>query len=250
MKLAVGRTVEDVRAGRFVVVRGEQFRFFCMITNVTLSASNPQILLNPPAVTDELHRKVLAGTVTFGTVELRPMLMTPADGSDEYDEEGLLPVKTIPPHFSPVYDASAEDVNRIFGSEKDSRFYTIGAPLDMEETPVCLNLDRFVERSNAIFGKSGTGKTFLTRLCLCGTIKQNKAVNLVFDMHSEYGWKGTSEGARTEVRGLKQFFHNKVQVFTLDPDSSRRRGAPVEFEVRIPYTQITVEDILLLQREL
>jgi DNA helicase HerA-like ATPase len=250
MRLSADRSVEDVRAGKFVVIEGAKYRFFSMITNVLLGVTNPQVLLNPPSRDQELHRRVLEGTGTFGTVELRPMLMIPRDGPEAYSEEHLLPVKSIPSHFSPVAEASPADVNRIFGEESDDKFFTIGAPLDMDDAPVCLNLDRFVERSNAIFGKSGTGKTFLTRLCLCGTIKQNKAVNLVFDMHSEYGWKGTSEGVRSEVRGLKQFFHNKVQVFTLDPDSSRRRGAPVEFEVRIPYTQITVEDILLLQREL
>src|SRR5436305_670699 len=179
------------------------------------------------------------------------MLMTPAGSGDGYSEEDLLPVKTIPPHFSPVLDASREDVNRIFGSEEEGKFYTIGAPLEMDDTPVCLNLERFVERSNAIFGKSGTGKTFLTRLCLCGLIKQNAAVNLVFDMHSEYGWSGTTENRTlSAVRGLKQFFENRVSVFTLDESSSNRRGVPIENRVRIPYSQVTIEDIALLEREL
>ena len=30
------------------------------------------------------------------------------------------------------------------------------------ETKLCLNLEELVKRSNGIFGKSGTGKTFLT----------------------------------------------------------------------------------------
>ncbi|MBK7838910.1 MAG: DUF87 domain-containing protein [Candidatus Obscuribacter sp.] len=34
------------------------------------------------------------------------------------------------------------------------------------ETPVCVNLNRFIERSNGIFGKSGTGKSFLNRIFL------------------------------------------------------------------------------------
>ncbi len=251
MKLGEGRGVEEIRAGRFVVVQGDKFRFFSMITNIGLDAANPHILLNPPSESEELLRKVLAGTGTFGTVELCPMLMTPLDSGDDYSEENLLPVKTIPPHFSPVLNASREDVNRIFGSEEDGRFYTIGAPLEMDDTPVCLNLERFVERSNAIFGKSGTGKTFLTRLCLCGIIRQEAAVNLVFDMHSEYGWSGTTEDRnRQTVRGLKQYFDSKVSVFTLDPESSRRRNVPVEKEVRIPYSQVTIEDIALLEREL
>src|SRR5689334_3207775 len=201
MKLADGRSVEEVRAGRFVVVHGERLRFFSMITNVALQASNPRILANPPGPEDTLHRQVLAGSGTYGTVELRPMLMLDSSADAAYDETQLLPVKTIPPHFSMVHEASKADVDKVFGTEKDSRFFTIGAPLEMDDTPVCLNLDRFVERSNAIFGKSGTGKTFLTRLCLCGVIKAQKAVNLIFDMHSEYGWQGTTEetGRKSEI---------------------------------------------------
>jgi len=34
-----------------------------------------------------------------------------------------------------------------------------------------------VKRSNGIFGKSGTGKTFLTRLLLIGMRKKSKATN-------------------------------------------------------------------------
>src|SRR5436309_1142826 len=158
-----------------------------------------------------------------------------ADPRPPTPDPSLLPVKSIPPHFSPVMAATAEDVNRVFGDEeRDARYFHVGTPLDMEETPVCLDLDRFVERSNGIFGKSGTGKTFLTRIALCGIIRGDRAVNLVFDMHSEYGWQGTSESVRRpQVRGLRQYFGNRVSVFTLDPESSRRRGAKTDFHVRI-----------------
>lgn len=247
MKLEAGHSVEDVRAGKFVVVEAEKFRFFSMVTDVALSTSARGLLDNPPGRNDILMREILSGTSTYGTVSLRPMLMVPKD--DLFTD--LLPVKTIPGHFAPVLPATAADVARIFGDEQeDAKYFNIGTPLDMEETPVCINLERFVERSNGIFGKSGTGKTFLTRIMLCGVIKNRKAVNLVFDMHSEYGWKGTFEGDRAEVRGLKQYFRENVAVFSLDPASSRRRGAPIDFEVKIPYSQVTVDDIVLLQHEL
>ncbi|HET6456772.1 MAG TPA: DUF87 domain-containing protein, partial [Armatimonadota bacterium] len=244
MKLHADQPIEEIRAGKFVVIHGDKSEFFSMITDVTLSTSAQGLLDNPPSRDDELMHKVLAGTTTYGTVALRPMLMVDS-------EDNLLPVKSIPGHFRPVLEANAQDVNRVFGSEdKDVKYFHVGTPLDMGETPVCLNLERFVERSNGIFGKSGTGKTFLTRIVLCGVIKNQRAVNLVFDMHSEYGWKGTVEGKRAEVRGLKQYFPDRVAVFSLDPDSSRRRGAPIDFEVKIPYGQVTVEDIILLQNEL
>jgi len=249
MRLAEGRSVEELRVGKFVVVEGEQNQFFAMLNDVRLDATSSGVLLSPPRRNELLSRAVLSGTSTFGTVSLRPMLMVPA-GSDANDPDSLLPVKTIPPHFSPVYEATREDVSRVFGDESQPKFFNVGTPLDMD-TPVCLNLDRWVERSNAIFGKSGTGKTFLTRLCICGVIKADKAVHLIFDMHSEYGWQGTTEEAgRSSVRGLKQYFRERVQIFTLDRASSTRRGVRPDHEVKIPYSQITVEDIMLLQREL
>ncbi len=250
LRLDEGKSVEDLRVGQFVVIRGDRNRYFAMLNEVRLDVSHPGVLLDPPKT--ELARRVMQGTSAFGVVELTPRIMIPND-ADHSDEDAILPVKTVPTHFSPVYEATREDVGLIFGEEeKDSgkKFFEIGQPLDME-TPVCLNLDRFVERSNAIFGKSGTGKTFLTRICLCGVIKANKAVNLIFDMHSEYGHQGTSEGnASRTVRGLKQYFGSRVQVFTLDEASSRRRKVSADFVVKIPYSSVTIEDIALLSREL
>jgi DNA helicase HerA-like ATPase len=253
MKLDEWYSVEDVRAGKFVVIEGEKSRFFCMVTDVRLDATNQQVLADPPGEEEDLMRQVLHGTATYGTVCLRPLLMTEKaeKGIAESQEAHL--VKTIPIHFSVVCEAEEEDVNCIFGSEEfRPRYFHIGRPLDME-TPICIDLEGFVERSNGIFGKTGTGKTFLTRLVLAGLIHKNRAVNLIFDMHSEYGWQATQEsgsGRGNFVKGLKQLFGSKVSIFTLDPESARRRNVQSDFVVKIPYNQITVEDIASLADEL
>ena len=251
LKLVDNVSVEEIRTGNFVVVTGDEYEFFCMITDVTLDAASPAPLSKPPtgdARSATVLRGILAGATVFGTLALRPLLMRRKDRPDAEFE----PVKTVPVHFSPARVATRDDVSSIFGAEAagDGHFH-IGTPLDMGEIEVCLDLSKFAERSNGIFGKSGTGKTFLTRLCLCGLIKYKKAVNLVFDMHNEYGWEGSIEDkTRTGVRGLKQYFHNDVYVFSLDPASTRRRGVALEKEVLIAYEQITVEDVLLLADEL
>lgn len=253
MKLDEWYSVEDIRAGKFVVIEGEKSRFFCLVTDVRLDATNPQVLANPPDEDEDLMRQVLHGTATYGVVCLRPLLMVDKDEifPDKSNEPHL--VKTIPIHFSVVCEAEEEDVNRIFGSEDyGTRYFHIGRPLDME-TPICIDLEGFVERSNGIFGKTGTGKTFLTRLVLAGLIHKDRAVNLVFDMHSEYGWQATQEsvgGGHSFVKGLKQLFGSKVAIFTLDPESARRRGVQSDFAVKIPYNQIMVEDIASLADEL
>ncbi|MDO8751356.1 MAG: ATP-binding protein, partial [Dehalococcoidia bacterium] len=119
------------------------------------------------------------------------------------------------------------------------------SPRDMEGVRVCLDLAELVKRSNGVFGKSGTGKTFLTRILLAGILQKDVAVNLVFDMHNEYGWQGTREGG-PGVKGLKQLFPSKVAVFSLDPEQSRRRGVSPDAEVRIGYGEIEPEDIEIL----
>jgi DNA helicase HerA-like ATPase len=84
-------------------------------------------------------------------------------------------------------------------------------------------------------------------MLLAGIVKENVAVNLVFDMHNEYGWKSQDE-SRSEVKGLRQLFPSgKVAVVTLDPDSSRRRGSKVDFDVTIGYDQLEPEDVEMLQ---
>ena len=100
-----------------------------------------------------------------------------------------------------------------------------------------------MKRSNGIFGKSGTGKTFLTRLLLIGMLQKSKATNLIFDMHNEYGWAGSFEGGKGGVKALKQLFPSKVAVFTLDEENSRHRGVSTDFVVRIGYDEIEPEDI-------
>ena len=249
MKLNPDRSVEDVKAGKFVVIDGFKNQFFSMITDMRLDATNPDILLYPPREGDQLLHSILNGSSTYVTVALRPMLML-AQGEEIIDESR--PVKTIPSHFSKVVEAEEKDVSRVFGSEsKDDRFFNMGTPLDMD-TPVCINLNRFVERSNGIFGKTGTGKSFLTRLVLCGLIKNKKAVNLIFDMHNEYGFRAMKEGGTGDsfVKGLKQLFGNQVALFSLDPESSRQRGVQPDHEVYISYDQIAVEDVTALQDEL
>jgi len=48
MKLDEWYSVEDIRAGKFVVIEGEKSRFFCMVTDVRLDTTNPQVLADPP----------------------------------------------------------------------------------------------------------------------------------------------------------------------------------------------------------
>ncbi|MFN2217705.1 MAG: helicase HerA domain-containing protein, partial [Anaerolineae bacterium] len=187
VKLDRSAVVEGMAVGRYVVVHGQTGRrFFSIITDVALDSTNPGIEKAPPDTSDPFLAQVHQGTSTFGRLEVSPMLVL------DRDSEEPKPVKTVPVHFAPVYEATEDDVNQVFGAEDEQHFY-VGTPLDMENVRVHLDLQRFVERSSGVFGKSGTGKTFLTRTLLAGIIRQGSAVNLIFDMHNEYGWESQAE---------------------------------------------------------
>jgi len=246
VRLDSNSSVEDMVVGRYVTIEGKKRRFFGMITDISLGVTDQEITVSPPDTSDRFTAAVLQGTATYGSLHVLPMLTIAGDASSI--SEGPQPVKTVPSHFSRVNLASEIDMELVFGKEDASRFY-IGNPLDME-THLCLDLETLVKRSNGIFGKSGTGKTFLTRILLIGMLQKSRAVNLIFDMHNEYGWMGTSEGGQRQVKALKQLFPEKVAVFTLDEENSRRRGVSTDFVVRIGFEEIDPEDISLLRQTL
>ena len=235
-RLDDGVSTEDVKVGTFVSIQGLQKRFLGMLTEIELASTDESIVAAPPDMSSPLLAQVMSGTTAYGAITVEPMLTL--------DVDGYQPAKTIPPHFSRASVASEEDISAVFGEEDAGHFY-IGNPMDMEMR-LCLDIDELIKRSNGVFGKSGTGKTFLTRLLLIGILQNNTASNLVFDMHGEYGWRGSSEDVN-EVKGLKQLFGSRVAVFTLDGESARRRRAAVDREISIGYDDIEPEDVAILK---
>lgn len=252
VRLNPGTTTEQLRIGNFVVVEGQRNRYFSLISDIHLKATDPRLLADPPRDTSPFIAQTLAGTSTYATVEVRPMLML--EKVDESDVDAVLgertgpePVRTIPMHFAELREATELDFATVFGKEGGTNF-AMGTPLAMD-IPICLKLDRFVERSNGVFGQSGTGKSFLARLIISGVIKTKVAVNLIFDMHDEYSFDKQTEDGHW-VKGLRQIFGSKVLIYSLDEEMGRRAGRNVDVTLKIGLNQIEDADIVLLSEEL
>jgi DNA helicase HerA-like ATPase len=242
IKLDIDADIEALAVGRYVVLTrpNSPRRFFSMVTDISLGATSSQIESNPPDMTNPFLRDVLKGTAAYGVLHVAPMLVL-EEGVDQPQ-----PVRTIPPHFTEVLQATEADINAVFGDEDQEHFY-IGSPLELLDTQININLERLIERSVGVFGKSGTGKSYLTRILLSGSLARGTAVNLVFDMHNDYGWEIISERGRRD-KGLKQLFPQKVAIFTLDPDSSRRRRVTPDFVVTMAFSDIDPEDLAMLKQ--
>ena len=240
-------STEDLRVGDFVVIEGREYLYFSMLSDLQLRVTDANLIADPPWDRDTLVARALAGTGTYAVAQVKPMLMLPRQTPDDpfVDiTERVRPVRTIPGHFAILRAATDDDFRQVFGEDRNrDHLFSIGTPLT-SDIPVAIDLRRFMERSNGIFGQSGTGKSFLARLLLCGVIHRDVGVNLIFDMHDEYAFGKESEDG-VWVKGLKELFPTRVQVWSLDPN---KREA--DRHVQIGLDQIEEEDILLLSEEL
>jgi uncharacterized protein len=252
---------QEVQEGAFVVIPSGNWQYYGLVTDLQLGATDPRFADEqtetrlPPSLAQALH-----GQTLFTNLEILPALMLergPEPGSVEYAEwvkthsDGSptpRKVKSVPPHHAPVCMASAGDIAEIFGDPAAEGKFCIGTTREQGH-PVCIDLESFVQRSAGVFGATGTGKSFLTRIMLAGLMQQGKASVLVFDMHNEYGYNDTASDTRMNVAGLKTKFPSRVRVVGLGAGTTIRDQTP-DFNLDISMSDISPVDIELLTQEL
>ncbi len=255
---------QQTQEGGFVVIESGDWLFYGLITDLQLGATDPRFADEqsetrlPPQLAGLLH-----GQTLYTNLEVLPALMLergPELTSPDYRtwqseiDSGLrpkphpLPVKTIPPHHARVRLAGPGDIAEIFGDAGKDDNFVIGYTREQNH-PICLNLDKFVQRSSGLFGATGTGKSFLARIVLAGLMKYNRASVLVFDMHNEYGLDDVASDTGQRVIGLKTKFSSRVQIVGLG-SGAQIRGRNPDFHLEIAMRDIQPEDIDLLSREL
>jgi uncharacterized protein len=252
---------QEVQEGAFVVLESGTWNYYGLVTNMMLGSTNPRFAdEQSEARYPEYLARQLHGQTLFTNLEVLPTLMMdkgPDPASPDYpewakthpvDRSGLLPIKTIPPHHTDARLAEALDIATIFGSETNPGNLKIGTTREQGH-PVCISLDKFVQRSSGIFGSTGSGKSFLTRILLAGLIQYDHSSVLVFDMHNEYGVEDIASDTHQTVPGLKTKFPVKVRLVGLGAGANIRDKNP-DFNLEIAEKDITPADIELLTREL
>jgi hypothetical protein len=252
---------QEVQEGAFVVIPSGEWQFYGLVTDLQLGATDPRFADEqsetrlPPVLAQALH-----GQTLYTNLEILPALMLergPDLAAPEYRQWANehadqpphpVPVKTVPPHHAPVQLASAGDIAEIFGDPAQKGKFVIGHTREQGH-PVCIDLDLFVQRSAGVFGATGTGKSFLTRIVLAGLINYQKASLLVFDMHNEYGYDDTASDTGSRVIGLKTKFPSRVRVVGLGTGTTIRGKTP-DFNLEVAMPDITPADIELLTQEL
>jgi DNA helicase HerA-like ATPase len=248
---------QDVQEGSFVVCDSGRWRFFGLATDLQLGATDPRFADEQPARLQPTLGRMLQGKTLFTTLAIYPTLMmdrgpnpdTDPDGFLDWQEEkeqgrlGPQPVKTVPQHHAGVRLADEGDVAEIFPGD-----FVIGHTIEQQH-PVAVDLKRLVKRSMGIFGATGTGKSFLTRMVLAGLMKEDAAAALVFDMHNEYAFDDIASDSDVNVAGLRSLFGPKVQVAALGKGVTVRGHTP-DFTLELALRDFETGDIRLLTQAL
>jgi hypothetical protein len=251
---------QEVQEGAFVVMENANWRYYGLVTDIQLGATDPRFADEQTEERFPAHlAKALHGQTLYTNLEILPALMQdigPDLISAEYklwraehpEDPNPIPVKTVPPHHTSVSMAKPEHIAGIFGSPDKEKNFIIGYTREQNH-PVCIDLDKFVQRSSGVFGATGTGKSFLTRLVLAGLMNHNKASVLVLDMHNEYGFDDIASDTKKNVQGLKTMFKSNVRCVGLGAGSTIR-GNQVDFNLEVAMDDISTADIETLSREL
>ncbi len=252
---------QTVQEGAFVVVESGGWLFYGLVTDLQLGATDPRFADegNQARLAPQMA-KLLHGQTLYTNIEIMAALMMeqgPEPGEPGYEawfqqvlDEKIRPepVKTVPQHHAEVRLARAGDIAEIFGKEGKGGFFSIGNTLEQGH-PVCVDLNKLVQRSAGIFGATGTGKSFLARVILAGLIKHDRTSVLIFDMHNEYGPDDTASDTGWRVPGLKGKFPTKVRMVGLGR-GAKIRGKTPDYNLEIAEGDIMPEDILMLSQEL
>jgi len=246
-----------VQEGSFVVCESGRYRYYGLVIDLQLGSTDPRFADEQGGRLGTVFSQELIGKTLYTTLVMYPTLIMdtgPEFGTLEraswedqvergQENPGPKPVKTVPAHRAAVRLAGEADVAEIFGQAGRGMF-TLGRTIE-QDYPVRLDLAKFVQRSSGIFGATGTGKSFLTRMVLAGLMREDVAAALIFDMHNEYGFDDLDADEEKTVRGLQSLFGPRVQVAALGRGALVRSHTP-DFTLELALSDFETSDIRLL----
>jgi len=228
---------EELRIAYPVIVEGQKYEFYCLVEDIVNRESDIAEQLAGSAIGDAVMPRGApdegyAGPFFYSMAQLRPIQLI------DRESGRLSEPQTIPPYFAECRHARQDDVEQIY--EITDHSAPVGTITGVEPFYVHIDFGKLVEKPFAIFGRTGVGKSILNKLICCAVLARGAGSVLIFDMHSEYGVYSKTD----RTYGLKYFFPDTVEIFSLDPKNQEAR--PFLLNIR----EITPEDLIIALQNL
>ena len=228
---------EELRIAYPVIVEGHKYDFYCLVEDILNQESDIAEQLAGSAIGDAVMPRGsadegYAGPFFYSMAQLRPIQLI------DRESGRLSEPQTIPPYFSECRHASKDDVELIY--EVTERSAPVGTITGVERFYVHIDFGKLVQKPFAIFGRTGVGKSILNKLICCSILARDAGSVLIFDMHSEYGVYSKTD----RTYGLKYFFPDQVEIFSLDPKNEEARP------FLLKKNEISPEDLIIALQNL
>lgn len=246
--------IEDYPIGSLIIISGNRKRYLALISDVGISGSEVPIvnLGKIPKKNYDIIMEKLGLKYSYGWLEA--ILIAEGQGSDTYECE------TFPGYSSEIPDDFHKYVPNFFDRENKVNLWNIGKPRTPGGIDVYIPIDIFKlsELSFGIFGKSGTGKTFLGNilayffilydnyLASKGYIEGKPLRLLIFDMHSEYGLYLKDNLGNRIADGVGRIIKDKFEIYS--PSRELYDKYDNIRPLKINYLDLDIDDISLLSK--
>ncbi len=241
-------SIENYPLGSLIAIHGESHKYLALITDIGIESSNQADNLIRPKVSEEF----IEATIDVYKERIRNQWVKLALIAQMASEQPKA-ADTMPSFFSILRNVSEDDVKKFFGIENYKTHWNIGTPKVPKglEIEIPIDIEKLIELSFAIYGKSGTGKTFLGNL-LAGYIisydlmkerVEQRIKLLIFDMHSEYALELKDNMGNKIANGIAYIFRDFFLRYTPDEYFAKERGLK---QLKINYTKITEADLRML----
>jgi DNA helicase HerA-like ATPase len=241
LKIRLAAETESIALGSYLIVESMRNNYLAMVSDiqhpVSPLVSNPMLSDLSTPMNCLIEEELLQGEAAA-----RLELSSPRSGSAAGQFQ---PVATLPGIHSQVRLANSSDIQHVFGGEGAAGF-TIGNTREQNQ-PVPIDLGRLIKRSLGVYGSSGSGKTFLARVMISGLISSDLASVLLIDAHQEFAYSDVATDSGSRVTGLKDIFGANLRSVGLGA-GAKIRSHSADLGLEIGYSDVLVEDILLLDR--
>jgi len=251
--LSSSENIEDYPVGSLVIIEGERRKYLALISNVGVIGEEAP-LINLESLKTEVFNAIMDGLKSeYSRCWVEAILIAQKDECNEPIE-----CDTFPSYVSIIPEDLHLKVSDFFEKEDRIRLWNIGSPKTPRETTIYIPVDisRLIELSFGIFGKSGTGKTFLGNilaayLALYDDYLASKAYVdgkpvklLIFDMHSEYGLYLKDNLGNKIADGVGQILKHKFLIYSPSEELYNKYGNILP--LKINYRSLDENDLRML----
>jgi hypothetical protein len=251
--LSPKESIEDYPLGSLLSIKGDKYEYLVMINNIGVKGSEALI-------TDLFRDKVdLLKPIVESIGDRYNIKWLEAILIAQMGDEDAVECDTFPGYTSVIPTDYTLRLEKFFQREDNYKLWNIGVPKTpgKEEVYVPIDVSRLIELSFGIYGKSGTGKTFLGNI-IAGYIALYNRINLfrgedlkpihllLFDMHSEYGLYLKDNMGNKIADGVGRLMRSEFEIFSPSQDLYKKYRDISS--LRIYLYNLTLDDIWILSK--